>query len=151
MKAFHFRLDQVLKWRASQVDVEKGKLAAAAARIAHLRRDVVLFEQLLAEEAARYLQGPTGSELNLWAAFHARTRKQIADLHEKEKTALVELNACRQSLLEADRRLRLLQNLNQTRHARWLLDWNRELEAFAAESFLSKLQLEKARARSSSG
>lgn len=151
MKAFLFRLDQVLKWRASQVDVEKGKLATAAARIADLRRDVIILEKLLASEAAGYLQGTTGSELNLWAAFQARTRKQIDNLRGKEQAVEKELIACRQSLVEADRRLKLLENLKQTRHDRWLADWNRELEAFAAESFLSKLQLENARARSSSG
>jgi flagellar export protein FliJ len=151
MKAFQFRLDQVLKWRSSQVDVEKGRLAVALARAAELRRHVSTLESQLLTEALRYRAGTTGDELAVWGAYYKSTRKQIGDLEAKEREAEAALAACRTSLLEADRRLQLLKNLRQIRHDRWKADWNRELEAFAAESFLAKLQLEKGRARSSSG
>lgn len=151
MKAFQFRLDQVLKWRSSQVDVEKGRLAIALARSAELRRHVNALENQLRTGAAGYHGGTTGIELGMWDAFYKTTRKQIAELEVQSHEADAALTVCRASLLEADRRLRLLQNLRQIRHDRWIADWNRELEAFAAESFLAKLQLEKGRARSSSG
>ena len=151
MKAFHFQLDQVLKWRSSQVDVEKARLAAAVARISSLQQNVATLEAELVSEGASCSRGTTGDELSLWDAWYKRTRKQITDLHILIAEAEVALTATRHALVEADRRLKLLQNLRETRHRRWLADWSRELEAFAAESFLSKLQLENGRARSSSG
>lgn len=151
MKAFHFRLDQVLKWRSSQVDVEKGRLAVALARSAELRRHVNDLETQLLRGARGYHAGTTGDELGAWGAFYKTTRKQIVGLEAEAQEAETALAACRASLVEADRRLRLLQNLRHLRHDRWIADWNRELEAFAAESFLAKLLLEKGRARSSSG
>lgn len=151
MKAFQFRLDQVLKWRSSQVDVEKGRLAVALARAAELRRHINALESQLRTGALGYHGGTTGVELGVWGTFYKTTRQQIAELESQAREAEAALTACRASLVEADRRLRLLQNLRQIRYDRWIADWNRELEAFAAESFLAKLQLEKGRARSSSG
>ncbi len=151
MKAFRFQLDQVLKWRSSQVDVEKARLAAAVARVAELQRDAATLEAQLTTEVAAWKLGTSGAELSLWDAYYRRTRKRIADLHVLAAEAEAALSTARQSLVEADRRLKLLQNLRDTRYRRWAADWSRELEAFAAESFLSKLQLENGRARSSSG
>ena len=65
MKAFQFRLDQVLKWRSSQVDVEKGRLALALARAAELRRHVNTLERQLLTETLRYQAGTTGDELGV--------------------------------------------------------------------------------------
>ena len=80
-----------------------------------------------------------------------RTRASLTVLESQQREARATIEKCRLAVVEADRRLRLLQNLRKSDHASWTAAWNRELEAFAAESFLGKLQLENGRARSSAG
>ena len=151
MKAFRFRLDQVLHWRANQLDIEKARLSAAASHLASLRDSAAALQTALDAAEASRTSLTTGSELVLWHAWDTRTRASLTVLESQQREARATIEKCRLAVVEADRRLRLLQNLRKSDHASWTAAWNRELEAFAAESFLGKLQLENGRARSSAG
>ncbi len=150
MKAYRFRLDQALRWRSAQRDMEKMKVAVVAKRVADIRTE----QDLRAAElkAAPGQLGPEtdGSALELLSAFTNRTRRRIEDLKKAEAKAQQELAAQMQLMLEANRKVRLIENLHDTGRADWQHEFDRELEAFASDSFLGRLQSKK-RACSSSG
>lgn len=140
MKAFHFSLEQVMRWRASQVDVEKSQFSSAVARVNAVSSAIALLTSELESGALTRTNGVSGAELALWDAYDARTRRQLAAMQVQRLEAETAASACRQALVEADRRLKLLQNLKKNQHNRWMTDWNRELEAFASESFLGRFR-----------
>ena len=92
-----------------------------------------------------------GDALVLWAAFAARSHRRIqaleADAAEAEKALLLQMAL----MVEANRKLRLLENLKQNAQLQWTAEFNRELESFAGESYLFRLQSKDRRARSSGG
>jgi hypothetical protein len=151
VKAFHFRLDQALRWRATQVDIEKAKVAAAAGLLASIRSDLESRRASLNESARHLAAGSNGAALEYWAAWRDRTGRQIKDLVVNLREAEGALAVQMKLLVEANQRQRLLENLKQTEHARWHVEFGRELEAFASEAFLGRLQSKSGRARSSGG
>ena len=151
MKAFRFRLDQAKRWRATQVDLEKSRVALAAQRLAVLRSEAEARRKKLKESAQYVVKGMTGSELESLAVWRDRMRRQIVDI-EKQADAFQQALAAQMKLLvEANRKHLLLENLEQTEQARWQSAFTRELEAFASEAFLGRLQSKSGRARSSGG
>jgi hypothetical protein len=151
MKAFTFRLEQALRWRETQVNLQKARVAAAAGRLAETEALLAARNAGLANAAARITDGPTGDALGLYAGFR---RKSLAGIRDCEAQVLVlqrnltlELNG----LIEANRKLQLIENLKQTDRALWRKEFDRELAAFADEAFLSRIQSVNRRARSSGG
>ena len=151
MKAFHFRLDQALRWRATQVDIEKSRAAAAAAQLVAVRLELEARRNELKSGARSLMGTSTGSALAGFAAWRERTMLRIESLEKTEQDAERAVAAQMQLLVEANRRCRLLENLRHTEHAQWQKEFGRELEAFASEAFLGRLQSKSGRARSSGG
>jgi flagellar export protein FliJ len=138
MKAFRFRLDSAHRWRSAQNDLEKSRVAAAAKRVQDLRAAIEARRVELAHGARQLTPVASGSALELWSAFTSKARRQIGELEKAVKKAEQDLAAQTQALLEANRKLRLVENLKQTAHSEWQGEFNRELEAFAAEAFLGR-------------
>ena len=82
----------------------------------------------------------TGSSLNVWAAFAERSNRRIGGLERRAIAAEEALKDRMQVLAEANRKLKLLENLKLRARAQWQDDFNRELEAFAGEAYLVRLQ-----------
>ncbi len=143
MKAFQFRLDQALRWRATQLDLEKSRTAAAAKRVADIRRTQETLRSDL-EKSTRQLGPATdGGALALLDAWTGKTRRQIGELEKFAKKAEIDLARQTQIMLEANRKHHLIEDLKATAKAQWTADFGRELEAFAGESFLGRLQSKK--------
>src|ERR1039458_7519716 len=70
--------------------------------------------------------------------------RQVAGTPEVQALALrrmaceQQVAAQRQKVLEAQRQCRLLEKLEQRRHAEWRREADREMESLAAESFLAR-------------
>lgn len=150
MKAFRFRLDSALRWRATQNDLEKSRVAVAAKRVLDLRTAIETRHIDLQNGALQLTPVSSGSALEHWSAFTGKIRRELGELGKALKRAEEALAVQTQALLEANRKLRLVENLKESAHIEWSEEFNRELEAFAAETFLGRLQSKK-RARSSSG
>ena len=148
MKAFRFRLDQAKRWRATQVDLEKSRVAIAAQRLAALQSDAEASRSELRGSAPHLT---TGAELQSLAVWRDRMRRRILDLEKQAKESQQALAEQMKLLVEANRKHLLLENLEQTEQARWQSAFTRELEAFASEAFLGRLQSKSGRARSSGG
>ena len=151
MKAFRFRLDQAKRWKATQVDLEKSRVALATQRLAALRSEAEARRKELRESVQYVVKGMTGSELESLAVWRDRMRRQIVDIEKQAGEFQQALAVQMKLLVEANRKHLLLENLEQTERARWQSAFNRELEAFASEAFLGRLQSKSGRARSSGG
>ena len=156
MKAFQFRLESALRWRATQNDLEKSRVAAAAKRVHDLQGAIEARRNSLKEGALQLVPVASGEALGLWSAYTGKTQREIGELQKAAKKAEEALAIQTRVMLETNRKLRLVENLKDTARAEWQADFSRELEAFAGETFLARqaslrrIQSKK-RARSSSG
>ena len=143
MKAFSFRLDQALRWRGEQAGLQKSRLSAA---VGHAAKMHAALESGIAEArnaAIAVKQSPDGAALSSYAGFAARSKVRIQDLEKHTREAEGALAAEMKRLVEANRAVRLLEKLRHTEQDRWRRAFDREIETFAGEAFLHRLQSRK--------
>lgn len=142
MKAFRFPLERALDWRRMQLDVEQSKIQAIAARIQQLdtQRRGLSAERSLAEREVLHAKTIEGRDLARIAAFQLHVRNAELTITETRGRYEHELTAQREKLVEAQRQVKLLQNLRDKRMTRWSADLAREQEQFAGEAFLARWQ-----------
>jgi hypothetical protein len=140
MKAFTFPLEQALRWRETQVNLRKSRVAGAAGRLAEIAAILEGRRTELANAAARIVDAPTGAALVSYAGFREKSRARIRDLEAQalvaQRTLTLEMNG----LTEARQRSRLLENLKRTDQTRWRREFDRELATFADEAFLCRIK-----------
>jgi hypothetical protein len=140
MRAFTFRLEQALRWRATQVNLGKTRAAAAAGRVAGINREIEARTSELVTAATRILDTATGGSLESYARFKEKSHASIRDLEGQalvaRRTLTLELNR----LMEANQKLRLLENFKRASHGRWRKEFDRELSDFADEAFLQGME-----------
>ena len=139
MTSFRFRLEKVLAWRRTQLEMEEARFQRCTHAIADLdrRRAQLEADGIRAEVQVRGWEPLVGSDLEGLAAFRryvSREEKQIALRREE---AGRHLDAQRQALLEAQRRCRLLERFRARRLAEWQAAADREMDQLAAESHLA--------------
>ncbi|HEY3824617.1 MAG TPA: hypothetical protein VGL82_08660 [Bryobacteraceae bacterium] len=144
MKAFTFRLEQALRWRETQVNLRKARVAVATARLAEIEALREARKAEMSAAAAGIVDGSTGAGLASYAGFREKARAGIRDAEAQtlvaQRTLTLEMNG----LMEARRQLRLLENLRHAAETRWQQDFDRELATFADEVFLSRMQSRRA-------
>jgi flagellar FliJ protein len=140
VKRFVFRLESVLRWRRSLFEQEQNRLRALVAE-----RDAILLrlkelEELRQRAEQALLEAPavTGSELAALEAYRRRLNLERARKQQELTDCEARIEAQRQRVLEAQRRVRLLERLRERRFSEWEAELNRELEALAAESYLAR-------------
>ena len=141
MTAFRFRLEKVLALRRTQLELEDAKLRRQIAVVADLDGERAQLEAaaIQSEEEVRGWSPLPGQALAALANFHAHTRRRADELAAQRQQAVGRLQAQQQVLLEARRRCRLLERLEQRKRAEWQEAAARELEQLAAESYLAGL------------
>jgi flagellar export protein FliJ len=131
MKAFRFRLDRVLDWRRTELDMEETRLKQLQAARAALARE--LEELKAAHENARrtLLTQPRvdGADLQILSGYNTAAKLACARLDERRRAADRAAAVQQQKLLEARRRLRLLESLKDRRLAEWKYEAERQTEA----------------------
>jgi flagellar export protein FliJ len=136
MKAFSFRLEQVKRWRETELSLQESRVAAAAAQVAEIRRAIEARRREL--DAARVTGNADGADLRAYADFRQRTEARIRDLEGQavvaQRTLATEMNR----LVEANRKVKLIENLKQRAQSAWTREFDRELSAFADEAFLNR-------------
>jgi flagellar export protein FliJ len=136
MSGFRFRLDRVLSLRQTQLATEETELARLLWELNRLEaalQDLHSRESAEAEalQVSRLLRGTD-------LAGIAGARKWVVDERKRLENSLAD---CRRrtelkkaSLIEAQRKVRLLQRLKERRLAAWTHEQNRAIEELAAES-----------------
>jgi len=140
MRAYAFPLRQALEWRRTQLELEENKLRQLAASLEEMALEAVRLDLVKgrAEEAVR--QAPAVEAGDLWAlaAYRQRLIAELRALAERRIACEQQVAAQRQRVLEAQRQCRLLEKLEQRRHAEWQKAADGEMETLAAESFLAR-------------
>jgi flagellar export protein FliJ len=128
MKAFRFRLDRVLDWRRTEMDLQQSRLKQIHATMSRLDQEREAMESAQAEAARALLARPAvdGTDLHALSMYRAAVRLHTARLARKRREHESELAVQQQKLLEARRRLRLLENLKDRRRVEWNYEANRQ-------------------------
>ena len=140
MKPFHFRLEKVLAWRRTELELEQYKMRLLCVELEQIEqsRARLTAERVVAHHEILRARRIDGADLNAHAArlvyFDGQERALLRRRREQEQL----IAEAHKRLLEAQRRLRLLEKLKSGRHAQWQIELNREIEAFAAEAHLAR-------------
>jgi hypothetical protein len=138
MKAFQFRLAPALRWRSAQLGLEQERLSQAVRHAAALESELSAGYSELRVGAAQLVSAGSAA-FESWAAWADRCHRRIQILDGQLKAAKKALALQRQRMVEAHRKVRVLENLKRDGNARWERDLGRETESFAGEAFLIRL------------
>ena len=150
MKAFHFRLDPALRWRATQFRMEQETLSRISGHLGALQAELMAKHTELRSDAAE-LAASGSAAFASWSAYTDRSYKQIRKLEDQLQQGRKAQAIQTRKMVEAHRNVRVLENLKQDGQAGWALELNRETEAFAGETFLARLQRESRALQSKNG
>lgn len=140
MRRFQFRLESVLNWRKTQLELEEDKLERLFAEQRRIEESLASLEQDRAAAGRQVLDAPVVEATQLQALEEHR-----AHLARRKQLLLAERGGCAQRIqtqrgcvLKAERNLRLLENLKERRLEEWRAETDREQEALAGEAFLAQ-------------
>lgn len=138
MKAFQFPLDRVLSWRQAQLSLEETALQRLNAELVVVGRDLAeCLGRLAATQTSLVIGNPVPisgmalAELEQVGIWTARRERELSKKAEKLQEAIL---AQTRALVEARRRVRLLESLKQRRREDWVAEETRELDELAADS-----------------
>jgi flagellar export protein FliJ len=138
VKAWRFRLEPALRWRAAQLRLAQEAAAAAARRVTTIERETGALYAAL-RSGGRELAQAGSAAFHAWDAYTDRARRRIAFLESELWKARGAAAAAKQNVMEAHRGVRALENLRETQHAEWMREFHRGLDAFADEAFAARL------------
>ena len=133
MKAFHFRLQRVLDWREVERRLTLSRVEAAAATLSRVSAERATIHDALARGPEGCDDGVSLANWNGWKATLVRHLRS-ADVRMSGAQAAAQL--LRKALLEADRKVKLLDKLRQGEIAQWRSGLEREMSAQATELYL---------------
>ena len=140
MTTFKFRLESVLRWRQSKLEMEQFALSRLATERA--RWDHVLAELETSRAHADRLvlssESVHGRDLQAMVRYKEMVGKQKQMALNRREECDRKMEQQRERLLQARREFRLLEKLRQARRAEWESAVDREFEALAAESYLAR-------------
>jgi flagellar export protein FliJ len=140
VKSFRFPLENALRWRRSQLELEEFKLKRM---IAELQQLETLRRQLRTDGVtarANLVKATTidGHELAELSSYLLHLSKSEDNLVRRRSDQQRRIGEQQRRLLDARRRLRLIEKLKQRRFSEWQYELNREIETFAAEAYLAQ-------------
>ena len=140
MSAFRFPLAKVLEWRRTQLEMEELQFkreSAALAEIDRLRAECEA-SGIKAELQVRAWNPVTGRDLEALGSFRLQVNAREAGMALERAAQEKKLKAQEGAMLEASRRCRLLERLEERRAGEWRAAENRALETVASETYLAQ-------------
>jgi flagellar export protein FliJ len=140
MTAFRFRLQKVLEWRHTRLDLAEARYRQQCAELASLDRDraALADEAMRTEASVRSWNPVTQRDLAALGEFRLHLRARDAELAGLRDRCATDLAASQSAMLEARRQCRLLERLKERGFATWTAERDRELEQLASEAFLAR-------------
>jgi hypothetical protein len=140
MTAFHFRLEKVLAWRRTQLELAEMEFRREAAALAELDRTASQLEarSTRTEAEVRHWTPLDGRDLAALSGFRIYVGRRVRELADQRASQARKLAEREQAMLEARRRCRLLERLRERRLAEWQSANAHEVEEVAAESYLAR-------------
>lgn len=139
MTAFKFPLQKVLEWRKTQLELEEIQYRRRVAALAELDRQRAELEEAgkTAERQVREWNPLAGGELEALGDFRLHVKRKQQEMVAPRDECRKQLERQQARMLEARRRLRLLERLKERRLAEWRSARDKELEDLASESYLA--------------
>jgi hypothetical protein len=140
MNPFRFPLQKVLDWRRTQLEMEETKFRRQAEALAGLDRASAQWNAAgnTAERQVRDWNPVAGGELAALGSYRLHVKLKETELVLPRAECRKELGRRQDAMLEARRRLRLLERLRERRLAEWCAARDKELEDLASEAYLAK-------------
>lgn len=140
MKKFQFPLEKLRSWRETQFDVEEGKLEKLLAQLAHLQQERNNFTNRVAEDrqtvgCCTAVMSTDLAALDRWLKFSV---EEQARLRVKEAQLAKDIAAQREAVLEARRKLEILNSFKDQKKQTWQRELDAEQEAMVAELVVSR-------------
>ena len=140
MNTFVFPLEKVIGWRRSELDVAEVRFQQSTAALATVDQARAELETA-AVQAEILIRGGSpvcGRDLAALGSFRIHVRKKDEELAARRAECGERVAASRKTMLEARRRLRLLERLKERRLQDWRAARDKELEDLASESYLAR-------------
>jgi hypothetical protein len=140
MTAFRFRLQRVLDFRRMQFQIAESECQRAGAKLHAVQAQqtsLALRKNETRNACANQLE-VVGRDLAPLSNWYRWTEREDGRLKGLEHAAAQELQKRRAALIEAQRKIRLLEKLSANRQTEWQSDFDRELEELAADSTNSR-------------
>jgi flagellar export protein FliJ len=140
MTTFHFRLQRVLEFRNTQFQLAESECHRSAARLRSIQAQQAALAARKSETRKAFANLPevAGRDLMPLPDWYEWTEKAGNRLAQLERTAMEELQKHRDTLIAAQRKVRLLEKLREKRLAEWQEKFDREIEELAADSTNSR-------------
>jgi len=140
MKNFQFRLERVLQWRRTELEMEQARLEQQLREVMELDSERAGIEAagIRSELEVRAWRPLAGSDLAALAAFRRHIAAKQNQIEVRREEARRKLESRKAAMIEARRRSELLERLKQRRLSEWKAEADRELEELAAESYLAR-------------
>ena len=145
MKRFEFTLRRVLEVRRQQAEIERSRLQSHLANLETLQNYRRATAQRADEARAFVKNGSTvsGEDLVALSAFEKHISRTIVSI-DQQKAKLDQVIAQQQAkVLEAERKVKLLQNLEEKQLSEWTVLRDKEIEQLGADSHLARLLSER--------
>jgi hypothetical protein len=138
MKKFEFRLDSALRWRNTQLQVERGKLNALLSEEAKLKDSL----ETLGSERRSALQCLAKEQLfsldlRSLSSYLVGAEARATMLQEQMRKRRQSVAEQRDRVVQAERNFKLLLKLREKQQLDWKAKFEREVEANAEESWLA--------------
>ena len=140
MKPFRFRLQRVLDFRRTQFQLAENDYRRAQAAVLNIRERQATLSARNKETLNYFSQLPAamGYDLEHLPDWYRWTTTEAERLTRLEAQAVTEVENRRRALIEAQRKIRLLEHLRDRRLGQWQSAFDKELEALAADSIASR-------------
>ena len=142
MKLFQFRLQRVLDLRRQQAESERVHLRKLLTACERLEEEIRSLGSALHDARAHIRHAPSaaGEDYIALSYFESHVQRRTTALETRRQQLYPQLADQRARLLEAERKLKLLEKLEARRRAEWTVEHDKELETLGAESHLARLQ-----------
>ncbi|MCL6545765.1 MAG: hypothetical protein K6T61_11090 [Bryobacteraceae bacterium] len=144
MRRFQFRLERVLSWRKTQLELEEYRLRQLSAALEAIERNKARLaaERTLAESQLLSRTQLNGQELAAHSAYLAALHREEKQTEHRRQQQQRLIEAQLQRVTEARRQCRLLERLRARAWSAWQAELDRETEALAAEAHLARWRSE---------
>lgn len=141
MKRFQFRLHRVLDLRRQQAETERTHLHSLLAALEQLAEQIRSLGRQLEQARAHVRHAPSsaGDDYIALSHFEAHIQRRTVALVQRREQLTHQVAQQRAHVLEAERKLKLLEKLEARQLSEWTVGRDKELETVAAESHLARL------------
>lgn len=146
MKAFEFRLQRVADYRQQQLDLEKNRLQNLSGQMQRLDEERISLERQRSEaehNVASRGENLTGEDVSALAGFQEYVARRAREMQQQKRELAAEIDQQRTVVVEAERRVKLLDRLKDRKLREWKASSDRELDELASDSHLARLAAQK--------